>query len=92
MSNVAYRRYATRDIKSGGGAQISGVVRELTTPVAGRDVALLDGESLELRRTTRSGSNGAYSFPNVAEGRSWVVLAFDPNGAYNAVVADRVQT
>lgn len=92
MSTVAYRKYSNRDIKSGGGAQISGVVRQLTTPVGDKDVALLDGESLELRRTTRSASNGTYSFPLVAEGRAWVVVAFDPSGAYNAVIADRVQT
>jgi hypothetical protein len=74
-----------------GNATISGVVRELTTPVV-RPVYLLDQDSFRVLRETHSGSNGAYSFPNMEGGRQFVVMSVDPNGAYNAVIADRVQT
>lgn len=92
MSATLHRRIAWRDIESFGAATISGTVKELTTPVANRQVLLLEQDGLRCRRETRSAADGSYSFANVREGTEWVVLAFDPNGAYNAVVADRVQT
>lgn len=91
MATVSYRRMAVRDVRSGGPATISGVVRELTAPVS-RPVYLFEQDGLRLRRVTRSGSNGVYSFPNVAAGRQFIVVSLDPAGAYNAVVADRVAT
>ncbi len=75
-----------------GQSVISGVVRELTIPVRGRQVLLLERETMRVIRETRSGSNGAYSFQSLSVGLDCVLLSFDPNGAYNAVVADRVQT
>ena len=90
--STAYRRFAWADTTTGGPATISGVVRELTTPVGSRPVYLLVQESLVVRRATRSASNGTYSFAGLSTGIQWLVLAVDPNGAYNAVVADRVTT
>lgn len=91
MASLALRTLARAFVMDTGNATISGVVRELTTPVV-RPVYLLDQDSLRVLRETRSGSNGAYSFPNMEEGRQFVVMSVDPNGAYNAVIADRVQT
>jgi hypothetical protein len=92
MSAVAYRRRAFLDVETGGLATISGTVRILTAP-AGRPVYLLEQDTLRLRRATDSNpTTGAYSFPGVAEGREWLVLALDTAGGYNAVVADRVAT
>lgn len=92
MSSIAYRRYIQADILTAGPATISGVVRELTTPVAGREVFLLRQADLAVRRKAVSGVGGAYSFPNIAAGTEWLVIAIDPHAAYNAVVADRVST
>lgn len=80
------------DAVSGGTATISGVVRELTNPVAGRPVFLIRQEDMRVCRRTVSGAGGAYSFASVATDTEWMVLAIDPNAAYNAVVADRVTT
>lgn len=94
--NVVHRRGSAltmwADVVSGGPATIQGVVRIVTTPTGGCSVVLLEQSTLRLRRRTISAANGAYAFPNVAAGRQWVVLAFDPMGAYNVVGADRVQT
>ena len=92
MSNVAVgRRIASRRVLDFGPATISGVVRELTVPVS-RPVYLLDQAGFRCVQETRSASNGTYSFQNVPEGQQYIVMSIDPNGAYNAVVADRVQT
>lgn len=92
MANKAYRRRAQIDSESGGTATISGIVRELTNPVVGRTVLLLRQEDTRVCRRTFSGAGGAYSFANITAGTEWLVVAIDPNAAYNAVVADRVQT
>lgn len=91
MAVIAYRRTAQKFISDSGAAVISGVVRVLTNPVA-RPVYLLDQGSLRVVRTTRSASNGTYSFSQLEENRQWLVLSIDETGAYNAVVADRVTT
>lgn len=91
MASFAIRRYHRAHVTLTGQSVISGVVRELTTPVA-RPVYLLEQEGLKVLRETRSAANGTYSFPNMQEGTQYLVMAIDPNGAYNAVVADRVQT
>lgn len=91
MASFALRRYHRAFTTFIGPATISGVVRELTTPVA-RPVYLLEQEGLKVLRETRSASNGSYSFPGMAEGMQYLVMSIDPAGAYNAVVADRVQT
>jgi hypothetical protein len=92
MAYKAVRRIARIDIESGGTATISGVVKELTTPVSGRTVFLVRQEDMRVCRRTVSGAAGAYSFPSIATATEWLVLAIDPNAAYNAVVADRVLT
>lgn len=89
MSEVFRRVVAA--YQNSGAAVISGVVREIATPVA-RPVYLFEQEGLRCVRETRSASNGTYSFPNMAEGAQYLVMSIDPNGAYNAVVADRVTT
>lgn len=91
MASIAFRRYHRTHVTFTGQSAISGVVRELTTPVV-RPVYLLEQEGLKVLRETRSAANGTYSFPNMQEGTQYLVVAIDPNGAYNAVVADRVQT
>lgn len=92
MAYKAYRRKANIDRESGGSATISGIVRELTNPVVGRTVFLIRQEDMRVCRRTVSGVGGAYSFAAIAAATEWMVLAIDPNAAYNAVVADRVQT
>lgn len=91
MSNALYRRCIQSDYQTLGSAVIGGVVRVLTAP-ASRPVYLFENDSLRLRRATRSAADGTYSFTNLAVGVSWLVLAVDQDGAYNAVVADRVVT
>lgn len=92
MSNIAYRRYIHADIITAGPAVVSGIVRELTTPVAGREVFLLRRADMAVRRRTVSGVGGVYSFPDVATDTEWVVIAVDPNGVYPAEAEDRVYT
>lgn len=92
MSNVLYRRHIAADFMTAGPATISGVVRVLTAPKAGCEVFLLRQGDFVVRRRAVSGSGGAYSFPHVAAGAQWLVLAIDPSSLYNAVAADRVTT
>ena len=86
------RALGVLDVESGGTATISGVVRELTTPVVGRTVFLIRSSDMRVCRRTASGMDGAYSFADVATGTEWTVLATDPNAAYSAVAADRITT
>lgn len=91
MTVKAYRRLGLSLIDDAGSTTISGIVKELTVPVI-RPVYLLRQESLKVIRETRSGSDGTYSFPNMLENAQYIVMSIDTSGAYNAVVADRVQT
>lgn len=91
MANKNFSRFGRAHLYRIGVTTISGVVRELTTPVS-RQVVLLEQNSLRPLRETRSASNGTYSFPNMEENQEYLVMAFDHNGAYNAVIADRVAT
>jgi hypothetical protein len=91
MASIAYRRTPMAFVRYTGPTTISGVVRQLTTPVS-RPVYLLEQDGFRVLRETRSGSNGVYSFPNMEADKQYLVMSIDPDGAYNAVVADRVQT
>ncbi|MBY0464411.1 MAG: hypothetical protein K2W33_05665 [Burkholderiales bacterium] len=91
MAVIAVRREAFIDVETGGAATISGVVKVLTTAVS-RPVYLMENDTFRVRRVTQSAADGTYSFTKLATGMSWLVLAVDTDGAYNAVVADRVQT
>lgn len=73
-----------------GAATISGTVKVVST-LSSRPVVLLTNDLRPVAQT-RSAANGVYSFPNVAAGRKWVVIGIDDQGAYNATIADRVQT
>lgn len=92
MASFAIRRNHTAQLNLIGAATISGVVRKLTTPLPGCPVYLFEQEGMVPLRRTLSAGNGAYSFTNMAENQQYVVMAFDFDGAYNAVLADRVQT
>lgn len=91
MASFSKPTYHKANIRNIGPATISGVVRELTTPVS-RPVYLLEQESFRILRATRSASNGTYSFQNMEADKQYIVMSLDPAGAYNAVVADRVTT
>jgi len=92
MAVRAYRRRCVIDVDTGGPATISGVVRVLTAAAPGKPVYLLRQDDMRVRRETRSGADGVYSFQNIAATAQWLVVSIDPDGAYNAVVADRVVT
>lgn len=92
MSGIAHRRAAQIGPMASGPATVTGVVREIATPVSGRLVVLVEQSSMRARRVTITGAGGVYSIEKLPAGRQWLVLAVDPAGAYNAVVADRVQT
>lgn len=92
MANTAFRRFGSFDARVYGPATIGGTVKVLTVPVA-REVLLMEQDGLRVAKTTwSSATTGAYSFPNIKADREWLLLTFDPTGAYNAVVADRVTT
>lgn len=90
MASYALRRYATAHLLFTGPATISGVVRVLTVPLARCPVFLLEQDGFRPIRETRSASDGTYSFPFMEADKQYIVVAVDPTGAYNAVVADRV--
>lgn len=92
MASYALRRYAVAHARFVGGVTISGIVKVLTVPLAKCPVYLLEQDGFYPIRQTISGASGAYSFPNMEADKQYIVLALDPSGAYNAVVADRVQT
>lgn len=91
MASFALRRFHRCHLSHIGPATISGVVHELTTPVS-RPVYLLEQEGFHVIRETRSATDGTYSFPNMEADKQYLVLAVDPNGAYNATIKDRVLT
>lgn len=91
MASIAFRRQHRGFVRNIGNTEIAGVIRKLTTPVS-VPVFLLEQEGFRVIREALSGSNGAYSFPFMEDGKQYIVMAIDPAGAYNAVLADRVQT
>lgn len=90
MASYAIRRLHYVQQYRIGAATISGVVRKLTVPLANCPVYLLDQDGFLPIRKTISASDGAYSFTNMEQGTEYIVVAIDPGGAYNAVLADRV--
>lgn len=92
MASYALRRYATAQLLNIGTATISGTVRVLTAPLAKCPVYLLEQDGFHPIRETVSDAAGAYSFPRMETDKQYIVMAIDHTGAYNAVLADRVQT
>ena len=92
MASVVFRRYFRTYVQDVGATTIGGTVKVLTTPLPRCPVYLLEQDGLRPIRETVSDGAGAYSFPNMEPDRPYIVMAIDPTGAYNAVLADRVQT
>lgn len=89
MSDLVERRTVHVPIY-GGASAISGTVREVTTPVAGRQVLLIERESMRVIRETWTASDGTYSFSNMATGVEYMAISFDPTAARTAVASDRI--
>lgn len=84
---------AVRAIRpSDGPFSISGTVSKYANPSnlpLKRRVRLLLGDGINVVRETWSGENGDYSFSGIAS-NTYVVIAYDYQNTYRAVIADRV--
>lgn len=73
-----------------GFGMIEGTTKKTGTPFSLVPVCLFRRDTRQLLWETKSKSDGAYFFRNVAPGLECFVVAFDPNNEYNAVISDKV--
>lgn len=69
---------------------IDGTTKKLGTQYSPVPVCLFRRDNRLLLWETKSKPDGSYSFRNVATGLECFIVAFDPNGQYNAVIQDKV--
>lgn len=85
--------YRGTSLASGGLGFIAGQSPALVT-VAGaparRPVYVLERAGLRVVASGYSGNDGTYMFEGLSPNRSFVVVAFDDQGQFNAVIRDRV--
>lgn len=88
------REISTRDLSEFCGAgRIAGTVKVDSTPdyPVWRRVRLFDRRDNRLVRETWSSSEtGAYSFEGINPARTYVVIAYDHTGVFNAEIRDNV--
>lgn len=88
------REISTRDLSEFGGAgRIAGTVKVDSTPdyAVWRRVRLFDRRNNALVRESWSNPvTGAYSFEGINPARTYVVIAYDHTGVFNAEIRDSV--
>lgn len=73
-----------------GSGRITGTVKKLGQNYSPVPVCCFKRSTRELLWETISKPGGTYFFRNIAVGLECFVVAFDPNGQYNAVIQDNV--
>ena len=76
--------------KNQGFGRITGTVKKLGQNYSSVPVCCFKRSTRELLWETISKPDGTYFFRNIAVGLECFVVAFDPNGQYNAVIQDNV--
>lgn len=94
IHSLAPRTRSTGDLSDLGGAgRIAGTVRVDSTPdyPVRRRVRLFDRRDNRLvRETWSSPETGAYAFEHINPARTYVVIAYDHTGVFNAEIRDNV--
>lgn len=73
-----------------GYGQIKGAIKKLGQNYSSVPVCCFKRSNRQLLWETISGPDGTYVFRNIAVGLECFVVAFDPNGQYNAVISDKL--
>lgn len=73
-----------------GFGQIKGTTKKLGQNYSPVPVCCFKRSTRQLLWETVSKPDGTYSFRNIAVGLECFVVAFDPNGQYNAVISDKL--
>lgn len=73
-----------------GFGQIKGTTKKLGQNYSPVPVCCFKRSTRELLWETLSKPDGTYFFRNIAAGLECFVVAFDPNGQYNAVISDKL--
>ena len=73
-----------------GFGSIKGTTKKLGTNYSPVPVCVFRRDNRLLLWETKSKPNGSYSFRNIAVGLECFIVAFDPNGIYNALIQDKV--
>ncbi|MNE40695.1 hypothetical protein D3C80_1347300 [compost metagenome] len=73
-----------------GFGQIKGSTKKLGQNYSPVPVCCFKRSTRELLWETTSKPDGTYFFRNIAVGLECFVVAFDPNGQYNAVISDKL--
>ena len=83
-------RYISVVNSNQGLGRISGTTKKLGQNYPIVQVCCFKRSTRELLWETLSKPDGTYFFRNIAIGLECFVVAFDPNGQYNAVIQDKV--
>jgi len=70
--------------------QIKGTTKKLGQNYSPVPVCVFRRDTRQLIWETTSKPDGSYFFRNIAVGLECFVVAFDPNGQYNAVISDKL--
>ena len=73
-----------------GFGKIEGSTKKLSANYPSVPVCCFKRSTRELLWETLSKPDGTYFFRNIAVGLECFVVAFDPNGQYNAVISDKL--
>lgn len=73
-----------------GFGRIKGTTKKLGQNYSPVSVCCFKRSTRELLWETTSKPDGTYFFRNIAVGLECFVVAFDPNGQYNAVISDKL--
>ena len=73
-----------------GFGKITGTTKKLGANYSPVPVCLFRRDNRQLLWETTSKADGSYFFRNVATGLECFIVAFDPNGQYNAVIQDKI--
>lgn len=73
-----------------GFGRIAGTTKKLGQNYTPVPVCVFRRNNRQLLWETVSKPDGTYSFRNIAVGLECFVVAFDPNGQYNAVISDKL--
>lgn len=89
LSGISRKIITTTSVNHGFG-RIKGTTKKLGQNYSPVPVCCFKRSTRELLWETTSKPDGTYFFRNIAVGLECFVVAFDPNGQYNAVIQDNV--
>lgn len=88
--NFNVKRLINIQNENQGYGRIEGTTKKLGQKYSPVTVCCFKRSTRELLWESTSMSDGTYFFRNIAVGLECFVVAFDPNGQYNAVISDKL--